>query len=462
MSSPAVDSLQQAIALLAAVAAEGPRRLTDEELCAFVSDVESAGRLVDAARVLAAAEVEERSRFELGSAGLAYRLGHRRGVHLVEQLTRVPQVEAARRIRLGSAIAPQSGLGGSIVPPAFKHVASAVAEGAVGADAATTVVRCLTQAARNGADPVNVEAAERALTDEARRVTADEVAIMARVWRDALDPDGTEPREEALRQQRSFVLSAERNGVVPFHGVASPVEAAELKALLSESMAPDAAPRFLSDEDLARGSETITTPEGDVVTHVRDPRSREQRQFDVLMGVLRAGVRSTGMGSTATVLAVVSLDALESGRGVGWLDGVSEPVSAATIGELACDSGFRRVVLGLHGEILDLGRTERYFSSAQRLALAARDGGCVWPQCTAPPSWCHAHHVEEWSQGGATDIGNGALLCSAHHHMLHASEFTMRMIDGRPHLLAPPWLDPGREWKVAGRSRAVWRPPVAA
>lgn len=462
MAPSAIDKLEQARALLAEVAAEAPLALSDGDLCALTSAVEDAGRLVDAARLAAAAEVDDRSRFELGSSGLSYRLGHRRGVHLVEQLTRVSQTEAARRIRAGAALRVRTDLRGELLPAPFPTVAAAVSRGEVGVDAASVITRCLGDALRNGAHPDAVAGAEAELVADAARVSADAVAVMARVWREALDPDGAEPREEKLQQQRSFVMGAEREGLTPFRGIAPPAQAAALKAMFSESLAPDAAPRFLSEDDLERGSETTITPEGEVVTRVRDPRSREQRQFDVLMGALRSGARSRAFGSTATVLAVVKLDDLESGSGVGWLDGVDEPVSAATAREMVCDSGFRRVVIGAHGEILELGETERLFSYQQRLALAARDGGCVWPQCTAPPSWCHAHHVTEWSEGGKTDIGNGALLCSAHHHMLHASDFSMRMIDGRPHLLAPPWLDPAREWRLVGRPRLAWGTGAAA
>jgi len=456
MTSSAIDSLQQALALLAEVAATSTLSFSDEELCALTSSIETAGRLVDATRLASAAEIDDRSRFELGSAGLSYRLGHRRGVHLVEQLTRTSQVEAARRIRTGSALRARVGLGGEVLPAPFPRVAAAVSRGAVGVDAAAIVTRCLGQAARNGADPAHLEAAERELVAEAVRVPADQVAVMARVWREALDPDGALPRDEKLRQQRKFVLGAERDGIVPFHGLASPVEAAELKAYFSESMAPDATPRFVCEEDLALGTESVVDGDGDVVTLFRDPRTREQRQFDVIMGLLRAGARSHGQGSTANVLAVIKLDDLEGTTGVGWLDNVAEPVSASTVHELVCDSGFQRLVLGPHGEVLALGRKERYFTSAQRLALAGRDGGCVWPRCTAPPSWCHAHHVEEWTDGGPTDIENGVLLCSAHHHMLHASEFQMKMLDGRPHLLAPAWLDPTHEWQLLGRPRLAW------
>jgi hypothetical protein len=61
--------------------------------------------------------------------------------------------------------------------------------------------------------------------------------------------------------------------------------------------------------------------------------------------------------------------------------------------------------------------------------------------------------VLEYSRGGPTDIDNGVLLCPAHHHMLHSSEFTMQMVDGVPRLLAPPWLDPDQLWRPLTKRR---------
>jgi hypothetical protein len=105
--------------------------------------------------------------------------------------------------------------------------------------------------------------------------------------------------------------------------------------------------------------------------------------------------------------------------------------------------------------VLHLGMTRRLFSKAQRRALAVRDGGCVWPQCTAPPNRCEAHHVIWWENGGRTDVDNGALLCSAHHHLLHASQFDMRMSRGRPQLLPPPWLSTEQALRPLGRARVL-------
>jgi hypothetical protein len=52
--------------------------------------------------------------------------------------------------------------------------------------------------------------------------------------------------------------------------------------------------------------------------------------------------------------------------------------------------------------------------------LIARDGGGVWRGCDRPPSWCEAHHLDEWIRDdGPTDLINLALLCSRNHHDAH-------------------------------------------
>ena len=68
---------------------------------------------------------------------------------------------------------------------------------------------------------------------------------------------------------------------------------------------------------------------------------------------------------------------------------------------------------------LNLGRSTRVISPAQRTALAVRDGGCVFPDCARPLAWCEGHHLISWLDGGATDLPNLALLCRAHHRAVH-------------------------------------------
>jgi hypothetical protein len=67
-----------------------------------------------------------------------------------------------------------------------------------------------------------------------------------------------------------------------------------------------------------------------------------------------------------------------------------------------------------------VGREQRLFTTRQRTALGVRDGGCRFPGCTKPPSWCEAHHVDHWLRDhGKTDIENGILLCRYHHMLIH-------------------------------------------
>lgn len=81
-------------------------------------------------------------------------------------------------------------------------------------------------------------------------------------------------------------------------------------------------------------------------------------------------------------------------------------------------------MFGSDGELLDLGRRTRLFTPGQKRALAMRDAGCTFPGCTVPAPWADAHHVEHWSRGGATELGNAALLCGRHHTLVHERDLT--------------------------------------
>ncbi|PJJ71285.1 uncharacterized protein DUF222 [Diaminobutyricimonas aerilata] len=442
--------IEQAEHLLRRAAALPIEHLTDTALCDLTGRVEQVGRLADALRITTAGEVAERSRPELRSEGLGYRQGCARPAHLIERISRVSQAEAARRIRLAAALRTRMALSGEVLPALRPLVADAVREGRIGVESAGHIVRILDSA--DTATSAQLEHAERMLVEAAEVDSADLVKTQALVWREYLDPDGARPRDEILRAQRRFSIGREMNGMTPFSGVADPLSAGLLRAAMAEGTAPDRQPRFLSDEDLDPSDPSL------------DPRTRDQRQFDILIGLLTAGVRapSGSLRATATVNIVVRADHLDTGRGAAWIDDVTEPISAFTARTLLCDADISTVVLGDNGEVLHLGRRERLFSPAQRRALAVRDGGCVWPGCTAPPSWCHAHHLLEWEHGGPTDLDNGVLLCAAHHHMLHNSGYRMETIRGKPHLLAPPHIDPHQRWRPLGRQRATRTPATAA
>lgn len=452
--TPFGDVLEHATRALEVAPSAGLSALRDDELLVHLADVERLGRLVDGLRVAAAGEVDARSGRERGDGSLSRHHQCTSAAQLIELVTRTSAAEAARRVRVGRAITPVVSLIGASVPSAFEHLAAALSAGRLGVDAAVAIIRNLTEAART-ASPPTIRDAEALLVEQAATLPADLVAQLAQRTCATLDPDGVEPRENELRQRRRFHLGREVDGMTPFSGLADPVNAGLLRAALSERTAPTRQPRFVDADDLGVGDASADLrPLGGAL----DGRTREQRAFDIVFGLLTAGIRSDNdavgtLHGTSTVTVVVNAKDLVAGTGAAWIDDILSPIATATTDEIICDGGVRLQIESGRGEILWQGYRERYFTPAQRRALAARDGGCLGPNCTAPPSWCHAHHVVEWEHGGPTDVDNGALLCSFHHHQLHAGGFRLRMYGGVPEMLAPPWLDREQQWRPTTKSR---------
>ncbi|HIZ36834.1 MAG TPA: HNH endonuclease [Candidatus Ruania gallistercoris] len=102
------------------------------------------------------------------------------------------------------------------------------------------------------------------------------------------------------------------------------------------------------------------------------------------------------------------------------------PVPPGLLRRLAGCGDVYRVLFSPEGEVINLGRSHRLFTPAQRRALIARDRGCTWPGCTAPPAICESHHARvHWADGGPTDLSNGALLCYHHHELVDTRSITM-------------------------------------
>ncbi|MGN6300650.1 MAG: DUF222 domain-containing protein [Angustibacter sp.] len=107
------------------------------------------------------------------------------------------------------------------------------------------------------------------------------------------------------------------------------------------------------------------------------------------------------------------------------------PISSQLLAKFMCQAELIPVLVDGLGNPLDVGRTLRLHTTKQRIALAERDRGCTWEHCTAPASWCEAHHLTPWQAGGHTTVHDGALLCGRHHRHVHATGATGRAIDGR-------------------------------
>ena len=171
-------------------------------------------------------------------------------------------------------------------------------------------------------------------------------------------------------------------------------------------------------------------------------RTVAQRRADGLVVLARffldhADAPSVGRRRRAHVSVTVTLEALERRAEACTADGW--PVSAATVEALLCDAGVQRFVADGSSVVVDVGRTTRTVSRRLFDAVALRDGGCRFPGCDRPVSWCEAHHVVAWQDGGSTEHANLVLLCWRHHHdFAHHPQWQLTLLaDGTVEVTTP-------------------------
>ena len=139
-------------------------------------------------------------------------------------------------------------------------------------------------------------------------------------------------------------------------------------------------------------------------------------------------------------------------------DGPLLPLSE--IGRTLCDSQIARLVIGADSEPIDLGRSQRLFTPAQRRAVIARDGGCAWDGCTTPARYGEVHHLDWWDDDhGHTDIDRAVLLCVFHHHELHRHHLDLIRDPDPPPETATRQLDPPDARDLAPPAISAGEPP---
>lgn len=124
---------------------------------------------------------------------------------------------------------------------------------------------------------------------------------------------------------------------------------------------------------------------------------------------------------------VVNLDAeqlLLDLRAAGLDTG--DEISASEARRLMCGAGILPLVLGGASQPLDLGRTQRFFTEAQHVALSKVFQRCIAQGCDRPFAWCELHHRDPWSQGGRTDLELADPLCGWHHQRIHDPAYDHR------------------------------------
>jgi len=150
------------------------------------------------------------------------------------------------------------------------------------------------------------------------------------------------------------------------------------------------------------------------------------QQADALVTMAKSYLSGTREASSAAsdnyrspyrVTVHVDRTALSDGNGRSGL-----PIES--VKRLCCDGETVVIVEGEDGEPLNVGRKTRTVPTAIKRALWSRDRGCVFPGCSHK-RFVDAHHIQHWSAGGETSLGNLLLLCTRHHRLVHEGGFSI-------------------------------------
>jgi len=180
-----------------------------------------------------------------------------------------------------------------------------------------------------------------------------------------------------------------------------------------------------------------------------DKRSAAQRRADALVDLVSERLDSGSLprtgGQRPHLMLIADLVTLQRqpGSRAAELDW-GQTICGESARRLACDAALTAILVDEQGEPLSVGRTTRVVPAGMRRALVLRDRSCRWPGCGRPATWCDAHHLEPWLDGGATKLSNIALLCRAHHGLVHEGGWRLVRTPGGELEAVPPPPDRAR------------------
>ena len=180
-------------------------------------------------------------------------------------------------------------------------------------------------------------------------------------------------------------------------------------------------------------------------------RTHEQRNADALVALITQSPKNSGSPSgdtpdgssecdgiapqATTLIVSVDYDALSGQlQNAGLIDGT--PINIDDLRHIACDAGVVPAIFAADGQPLYMGRKQRAVTSAQKLALIARDKQCIG--CGMRASTCDAHHIIWWDDDGPTDITNLVLLCPKCHKKVHKHGYRVERDPIGQYQLKPP------------------------
>ena len=371
---------------------------------------------------------------------------------------RLSTAEAGRRLAEAAALGPRRALTGESLSPILQAVAAAQGAGLINADH-VKVLRDVMRRIPAWVDIVTREQIEVDLVRVAVGAGPKELKDTADLRLFLLDQDGPEPDDAERTRSRSVTKSKQGgDGMTSLSGNLSPEAAAVWEVLFAKY----AAPGMCNPTD----AEPCTSGTPSQAQIDDDHRTLEQRQHDAMLVVGRIALM-TDLGQLnglpVSVIIRTTLQDLESRAGVGVTGGGTK-LPIKDVVRMAGHANHHLAVFdGATGSALNHFRAKRIATSAQRIMLIARDGGCTKPCCTVGAYGSQVHHaVADWVDGGNTNIDDMALACGSDNRAADEDGGYTTRINERHECewIPPPHLDNGQaRVNFYHRPEVLLRPP---
>ena len=323
---------------------------------------------------------------------------------------------------------------------------------------------------------------ETRLVDNAPKVCLKDLREIFGKLMGYIDPDGEEPKDSGDRSAYNMSMRAKANGDWELRGLLDPVTGGTLNGLLTSRIqsageddtagadtagadktgagnraaAPEATSSPLPDQELLEIVDAVLSGDRYDAKRVPEPDLDAARTSGNSAAVPGVGVREDGgfvdvsaeqpsarewiyerfAGLVTTIdkqrtaagapyALVINATAEDLAKGTGHgTTGADNPIPIKELMRNGLNGSLFFHLMSDKAKTMQVATEQRFANRRQLAVITARDRGCTFPGCDAPPGWCDANHVIPWSLGGKTEINNLALLCKLcrHRHKEHYAD----------------------------------------
>lgn len=314
------------------------------------------------------------------------------------------------------------------------HLARAVAQGLVPAAALTAIT-----AEARGLDSLARDELDRCFADEGRlaRLGPEELVVAVREAAARLAPVAQDRDQLRPIEDRFLSLQPRLDGsLTGYFELDAESGATLLEAIESAAPPPSAGPKDVT----AHAHDD--SPQQPIVPDSWARRARGRQRADGLIRLAEDHLAgSTGRSNDddrtrrarprflvlTDIATLTGHDALAGSSQLLWAAvGRAPSLTPSMVRRLASDADLQ-LVLHDDGRILGITEPTARIPAPVRSAVLARDRGCRFPGCAAPPRYLDLHHVQPREADGPTIVENLVGLCRRHHTAVTQGRWRLAM-----------------------------------